>query len=124
MDSEGAHDEITAGGTNSIIIGGADEDEISVGGDNNVVLGDNGEVVYITNESLTAKWNDSEKPSVKLKHVKTTSDDVGAKDTITISGNSNVAMGGAANDTITIGSEDEKDPDATEPVESSNSLFI
>ena len=118
MDSEGAHDEITAGGTNSIIIGGADEDEISVGGDNNVVLGDNGEVVYITNESLTAKWNDSEKPSVKLKHVKTTSDDVGAKDTITISGNSNVAMGGAANDTITIGSEDEKDPDATEPVES------
>ncbi len=118
MDSEGAHDEITAGGTNSIIIGGADEDTISVGGDNNVVLGDNGEVVYITNESLTAKWNDSEKPSVKLKHVKTTSDDVGAKDTITISGNSNVAMGGAANDTITIGSEDEKDPDATEPVES------
>lgn len=114
MDEEGAHDEITAGGTNSIIIGGADEDEISVGGDNNVVLGDNGEVVYITNESLTAKWNDSEKPSVKLKHVKTTSDDVGAKDTITISGNSNVAMGGAANDTITIGSEDEKDPDATE----------
>ena len=114
MDEEGAHDEITAGGTNSIVIGGADKDTISVGGDDNVVLGDNGEIAYATTESQTAKWDDPEKPTVKLKHVMTTSDDVGAKDTITISGNSNVAMGGAANDTITIGSEDEKDPDATE----------
>ena len=108
MDEEGAHDEITAGGTNSIVIGGADEDTISVGGDNNVVLGDNGEVVYITNESLTAKWNDSEKPSVKLKHVQTTSENVGETDTITISGNSNVAMGGAGQDKITIGNAEDK----------------
>ncbi len=114
MDEEGAHDEIIAGGTKSIVIGGADKDAISVGGDDNVVLGDNGEIAYATTESLTAKWDDPEKPTVKLKHVMTTKDNIGDEDTITISGNSNVAMGGAGQDKITIGSKDEKDPDATE----------
>ena len=118
MDEEGAHDEIIAGGTKSIVVGGADKDTISVGGDDNVVLGDNGEIAYATTESLTAKWDDPEKPTVKLKHVMTTKDNIGDEDTITISGNSNVAMGGAGQDKITIGSKDEKDPDATEPVES------
>lgn len=99
----GAHDVITAGGHDSIVVGGFANDEISVTGGKNVVLGDNGEIKYTTNETVNTTWRNNKDLHKYLESVATIADDVGDIDTIKITGDNNVAMGGDKNDTITIG---------------------
>lgn len=99
---EGCNDVIIAGGTGSIVVGGFGEDEISVTGQNNVILGDNGVIKYHTDEKNGAKWNDAEKPAIKLEYVETLDNGIGSTDDIDITGSNNVVMGGAGHDTIDI----------------------
>ncbi len=99
----GAHDEITAGGHDSIVVGGFAGDEISVTGGKNVVLGDNGEIKYTTNETVNTTWHNNKDLHKYLASAATIADDIGDKDTIKITGDNNVAMGGDKSDTITIG---------------------
>ena len=99
----GAHDEITAGGHDSIVVGGFASDEISVTGGKNVVLGDNGEIKYTTNETVNTTWHNNKDLHKYLASAATIADDIGDKDTIKITGDNNVAMGGDKSDTITIG---------------------
>ena len=101
--SDGKHDVITAGGVDSVVVGGADSDSIIVKGEKNVVLGDNGEVNYSSNESVDADWRDNNLLNASLKIVQTIDDSVGDVDSIDISGGDNVAMGGAKGDRIEIG---------------------
>ena len=103
-DSEGGSDTINVGGTDSVVIGGADGDTITVSGNNNIALGDNGSVKYYNAANVGAVYGDS--LNLGLHTVETTSDSVGDVDTVTISGNKNVAMGGEAGDTIGIGGSD------------------
>ena len=103
--SDGAHDEITAGGHDSVIVGGADKDSITINGSINVVLGDNGEAKYSTNEHVGATWHDNGTLKKYLKIVQTIDDGVGDVDTIEITGDKNVVMGGHKGDRITIGEE-------------------
>ena len=103
-DDEGGTDTINVGGTDSVVIGGADGDTITVSGNNNIALGDNGSVKYYNAANVGAVYGDS--LNLGLHTVETTSDSVGDVDTVTISGNKNVAMGGAAGDTIGIGGSD------------------
>lgn len=103
-DSEGGSDTISVGGTDSVVIGGADGDTITVSGNNNIALGDNGSVKYYNAANVGAVYGDS--LNLGLHTVETTSDSVGDVDTVTISGNKNVAMGGEAGDTIGIGGSD------------------
>ena len=99
----GAHDKITAGGHDSIVVGGFAGDEISVTGGKNVVLGDNGEIKYTTNETVNTTWHNNKDLHKYLASAATIADDIGDKDTIKITGDNNVAMGGDKSDTITIG---------------------
>ena len=99
----GAHDVITAGGHNSIVVGGFADDHISVTGGNNVVLGDNGEITYSTDETIDTTWHNNKDLHTHLDFVHTIKNSVGDKDIINITGNNNVAMGGADKDDITIG---------------------
>lgn len=103
-DDEGGTDTINVGGTDSVVIGGADGDTITVSGNNNIALGDNGSVKYYNAANVGAVYGDS--LNLGLHTVETTSDSVGDVDTVTISGNKNVAMGGEAGDTIGIGGSD------------------
>ncbi|MBR6833190.1 MAG: calcium-binding protein [Fibrobacter sp.] len=103
-DSEGGSDTINVGGTDSVVIGGADGDTITVSSNNNIALGDNGSVKYYNAANVGAVYGDS--LNLGLHTVETTSDSVGDVDTVTISGNKNVAMGGEAGDTIGIGGSD------------------
>ena len=103
-DDEGGSDTINVGGTDSVVIGGADGDTITVSGNNNIALGDNGSVKYYNAANVGAVYGDS--LNLGLHTVETTSDSVGDVDTVTISGNKNVAMGGEAGDTIGIGGSD------------------
>ena len=98
----GARDEITAGGFHSVVIGGAANDDIHVTGGENVVLGDNGEVNYSTAETVDTDWRNNSELVTHLDQVQTIENGIGDVDTITITGSNNVAMGGAANDNITI----------------------
>ncbi len=99
----GKKDVITAGGSESIVVGGFANDSISVKGGMNVVLGDNGEVKYKTNETATTTWHDNEHLHKYLESVATIEDHIGDADTINITGDNNVAMGGDKKDAITIG---------------------
>ena len=104
--NDGKHDVISAGGADSVVVGGADSDLITVNGERNVVLGDNGEVNYSSNESVGADWRDNNLLNASLKIVQTIDDSVGDVDSIDISGGENVAMGGADGDKIEIGGAD------------------
>ena len=99
--SEGANDSITAGGKDSVIIGGFGADKITVTGDENVVLGDNGEVKFVSDESSRTSW----KVESGLSSVETIENSIGSIDTINITGSHNVVMGGADGDTININRE-------------------
>lgn len=99
--SEGANDSITAGGKDSVIIGGFGADKITVTGDENVVLGDNGEVKFVSDESSLKDW----KVESGLSSVETIENSIGSIDTINITGSHNVVMGGADGDRININRE-------------------
>ena len=99
--SEGANDSVTAGGKDSVIIGGFGADKITVTGDENVVLGDNGEVKFVSDESSRTSW----KVESGLSSVETIENSIGSIDTINITGSHNVVMGGADGDTININRE-------------------
>ena len=99
-DAKGGVDMIYVGGTDSVVIGGAEGDVIAVGGDKNVVLGDNGHVIYKNATNANAVYGDE--LGLGLYKVETTSDAVGDVDNIVIAGNKNVAMGGDKGDSIRI----------------------
>lgn len=103
-DDEGGVDIINVGGTDSVVIGGAAGDTITVSGSNNIALGDNGSVKYYNATNMGAVYGDS--LNLGLHTVETTSDSVGDVDTVTISGDKNVAMGGAKSDSIHISGSD------------------
>jgi len=86
-DAIGGKDTIAVVGDNNRVMAGADDDKVTITGGKNVVMGDGGE----------ALWN-----AGVLQSVQTTSDDIGGIDTITVIGGGNVAMGGAAGDTLTL----------------------
>ena len=77
-----------AGSGDSVVFGGIGSDTILIGGPNNVILGDDGTASYASNGNLIT--------------VQTTDAGIGAADTITATGSSNVIMGGAGGDLITL----------------------
>ncbi|WP_143149803.1 calcium-binding protein, partial [Fibrobacter sp. UWT2] len=101
VDAEnGGSDMIKVGGTNSVVVGGAENDVIVIGGDKNVALGDNGRVKYNNAGNDEAVYGD--KLGLGMHIVETTNDSIGGVDNIVIAGDKNVAMGGAEGDSIRI----------------------
>ena len=99
-ENNGGIDLINVGGTDSVVIGGANTDVIVIAGDNNVALGDNGSVKYYNADNSDAVYGDQ--LGLGLHTVETTSDSIGGVDNIVIAGSKNVVMGGAQGDDIRI----------------------
>jgi len=98
----GGVDTIDGDDGNDVILGGAEGDIISAELGDNIILGDGGQVTlgHIDPGSSSASYD-----------IASTSPAVGAGDTITISGAgtfSNIVLGGAAGDTITIADPDQQ----------------
>ena len=79
----------TPGGSgDSVAIGGIGSDTILIGGPNNVVIGDDGQATYAANGQML--------------NAQTTDAGLGAADTLTLTGASNVMIGGAGGDILTL----------------------
>ena len=86
----GGDDSILAGAGDKIVFGGVGADTITIAGGSNVVLGDNGFL--------------SEIAGLEIDSIVPTDPTIGAGDTITISGNgNNIVIGAAGKDTIATG---------------------
>ena len=101
--SEGNRDIITAGGKDSVVVGGYGNDDITINGANNVILGDNGEINYSSNETTDTTWNNQDGLESYISRVKTIENGIGDVDNIEITGSENIVMGGDKGDFINIG---------------------
>lgn len=101
--SEGNRDIITAGGKDSVVVGGYGNDDITINGANNVILGDNGEINYSSNETTDTTWNNQDGLESYISKVKTIENGIGDVDNIEITGSENIVMGGDKGDFINIG---------------------